>query len=127
MSSIVRALSIAVVCTLIIGCSSSYRSPVSPQRGPETPANLTAEAIERGRLLTSTACAGCHATGATGESPLADAPPFREMVHRYSLDQMEQAFAEGMVTTHPAMPDYRFRASEIDDIIAYLEDLKTNE
>ncbi|MDO9587289.1 MAG: cytochrome c [Brevundimonas sp.] len=82
------------------------------------------EAIERGRLLASTACAGCHATGTTGESPMAAATSLREIVHRYPLDQLEEAFAEGLVTAHPAMPQYIFRASEIDDLIAYLETLK---
>lgn len=55
---------------------------------------------------------------------MADATPLREIVHRYPLDQLEEAFAEGLVTSHPAMPEYIFRASEIDDLIAYLETLK---
>jgi len=56
---------------------------------------------------------------------MADAPPLREIVHRYPLDQLEESFAEGLVTSHPAMPRYSFRASEIDDLIAWLQTLKT--
>ena len=55
---------------------------------------------------------------------MAEATPFREIVHRYPLDQLEEAFAEGLVTGHPAMPPFVFRASEIDDLIAYLETVK---
>lgn len=42
---------------------------------------------------------------------------------RRSLDDLETSFAQGLVTTHPAMPPYVFRASEIDDLIAYLDSL----
>lgn len=121
------ARAIAIVCALVVGGSSCARTRVSPQAGVEASVSVGAESIERGRLLTSTACAGCHATGVTGDSPLAAATPLREIVHRYPLDQLEDAFAEGLVTTHPAMPGYTFRASEIDDIIAYFETLKADQ
>ncbi|MGZ9098073.1 MAG: c-type cytochrome [Brevundimonas sp.] len=124
MSATVRAVAIALVCAFGASCSSSPTA-VSPRGArPEASAGYAAEAMERGRLLTSTACAGCHATGATGDSPLADATPLREIVRRYPLDRLEGAFAEGLVTSHPAMPAYVFRASEIDDLIAYLESLR---
>ena len=32
--------------------------------------------------------------------------------------------AQGLVTTHPAMPPFTFRAGEIDDLIAYLDTLR---
>ena len=88
--------------------------------GPAT----AAEAAARGQRLASSACAGCHAVGPTGASPLPAAPPFREIVHRVPLDQLEQRFAEGLVTAHPAMPAFVFRASEIDDLVAWLETLE---
>lgn len=124
MSATVRA--IALACVFVVGGCSAPGARLLPQTAPEAPVGVSAEAIERGRLLTSTVCAACHATGATGDSPLPDATPLREIVGRYSLDQLEVAFAEGFVTTHPAMPGYVFRASEIDDLIAYLETLKTD-
>ena len=88
--------------------------------GPAT----AAEAAARGQRLASSACAGCHAVGPTGASPLPAAPPFRDIVHRVPLDQLEQRFAEGLVTAHPAMPAFVFRASEIDDLVAWLETLE---
>lgn len=122
-----RAIALAFACIFLAGGSSSPGIQVPPQARPEAFVSVAAEAIERGRLLTSNACASCHATGATGDSPLADATPLREIVHRYPLDHLEEAFAEGFVTTHPAMPEYIFRASEIDDLIAYLETLRADQ
>lgn len=125
MSATARAIALANACVLLAsGSCSSIQVPPPPR--PDAPGGVAAEAIERGRLLTSTACAVCHATGATGDSPLPDATPLRVIAHRYPLDQLEDAFAEGLVTSHPAMPGYNFRASEIDDLIAYLETLKAD-
>lgn len=120
----VRAVSSALVGAIIFGGSASCSSRSLFLAQPEPSEGIAAEAAGRGRLLTASACAGCHATGLTGQSPMQAATPFREIVHRYPLDQLEAAFAEGRVTTHPAMPDYTFRASEIDDLIAYLETLR---
>ena len=83
-----------------------------------------AQAIERGRIFVAQACASCHATGQAGASPMPEATPFREIVHRYPLNHLEEGFAEGLVTAHPAMPEFVFRASEIDDLIAYLETVR---
>jgi mono/diheme cytochrome c family protein len=116
----VTVRAIAFACVLAAGACSS---PGARIPGPVASAE-PAGAIERGRLLTSTACAGCHATGPRGDSPLPDATPLREIVRRYPLDRLEEAFAEGLVTTHPAMPGYTFRAGEIDDIVAWLETLE---
>lgn len=98
------------------------------ESGPAAPgavgADAAAEAAARGQRLAASACAGCHAVGPTGASPLSAAPPFREIVHRVPLDQLEQRFAEGLVTAHPAMSAFVFRASEIDDLVAWLETLE---
>jgi len=86
---------------------------------------LQTEAASRGRALAIIGCASCHAIDPTGSSALASAPPFRDVVRRRSLDDLETAFATGLVTSHPAMPAYVFRASEIDDLVAYLETLRS--
>lgn len=111
------AAALALMCTACSGTNgSALPSP------PAAQGNV--EAIERGRRLAVDACAGCHAIGAVGVSPMAAATPFRVIVSRRALDQLEAGFAEGLVTSHPAMPDLVFRASEIDDLIAYLETVK---
>lgn len=95
------------------------------QEPPSSPASpipdMAAQAATRGEGIAAEACASCHAIGPAGASPMAEATPFRVIVGRYPLDQLEEAFGEGLVTSHPAMPALVFRASEIDDLIAYLE------
>lgn len=93
-------------------------------RSPAPPSTTT---LLRGQSFVEGSCASCHAVGPTGASPFADATPFRDIVTRYPLSDLEEGFAEGLVTAHPAMPDYVFRASEIDDLIAYLQALKDME
>ena len=41
---------------------------------------------EKGKALTITMCAACHAVGATDSSPHSDAPPFRKLEKRLDLD-----------------------------------------
>lgn len=93
-------------------------------QGPATSRDLQAQAADRGRVLAVNTCASCHAVGREGASPLAAAPPFRDIVRRRSLADLEAAFVDGGITGHPAMPRYVFRASEIDDLIAYLRSLE---
>jgi mono/diheme cytochrome c family protein len=92
-------------------------------RPPPLSTAVNTEAASRGRAIAVSGCSGCHAIDASGSSTLLAAPPFRDIVDRRSLDDLETSFAQGLVTTHPAMPPYVFRASEIDDLIAYLDSL----
>lgn len=116
------AAALALMCT---GCGGGVEGP--PSQPPLSAQDGALEAVERGRRLAASACAGCHAIGPVGASTLAAAPPFRVIVRRRPLDQLEAAFAEGLVTSHPAMPTHVFRASEIDDLIAYLETVKAEQ
>lgn len=111
----------AVLVLMCAGCGAANGSapPASPAAR-----DGAVEAAERGRRLATEACASCHAIGPRGASPMSGATPFLEIVRRRPLDQLEAAFAEGLVTSHPAMPDLVFRASEIDDLIAYLATVK---
>ncbi len=77
-----------------------------------------------GHEILSKNCARCHAIDATGESPLAQAPPFRDVVTRYDPSQLAEALAEGIVTGHNEMPEFEFEPDEISAIIAYLTSLK---
>lgn len=115
-----RLLAIAAVVGAVSGCAVQQTVPASPQVAEDR----EAEAAERGRQLAAGVCANCHAIGPAGASPRTEAPPFREIVRRRSLDELEAAFGDGLVTSHPAMPAFVFRASEIDDLTAWLETLK---
>ena len=89
------------------------------------PAN-DAQAIIRGQGLVQTNCSMCHAIGATGDSPNPQAPHFRDLYQRYPVENLGEALAEGLIVGHPAMPEFRFTAREVSDIIAYLNSIQTN-
>lgn len=78
----------------------------------------------KGEALLTKNCARCHAIGATGDSKHEKAPPFRQVVTRYPLDNLAEALAEGIVSGHPDMPEFTFEPDQIDAILAYLDDLK---
>jgi mono/diheme cytochrome c family protein len=79
--------------------------------------------LERGRAIAEKNCARCHAVGATGESPLKPAPPFRDLPQRYPVENLAEALAEGIVTGHSAMPEFTFAPDEIDALLTYIGSL----
>ena len=79
---------------------------------------------QRGLAFVRTHCAGCHAIGKAGESPLPRAVPFRLLHTRYPVDSLAEAFAEGIVTGHPTMPEWRLDPPQINDLLAYLRSLE---
>jgi mono/diheme cytochrome c family protein len=81
----------------------------------------------RGRLLVQKNCGMCHVVGKTGSSPFRAAPPFRDLNQRYKLDDLEEALAEGIITGHPAMPEFRFSPAEVNDIINYMKSIQTRQ
>ena len=78
-------------------------------------------AADRGAILVRQKCVGCHAVERTGTSPMAAAPPFHTMGTLYPVRDLQEAFAEGLVTAHPAMPAFEFEPTQISDVIAYIE------
>ncbi len=84
-----------------------------------------ADDIAAGRKLVEANCSRCHAIGKEGGSPLAKAPPFREVVTRYPPDSLGEALVEGIVTGHNEMPEFVFTADQASEIIAYLDSLVT--
>jgi len=83
-----------------------------------------AQSIDVGRELLATNCSGCHATEASGESPHAGAPPFRDLHLRYDVEELEEALVEG-ITAHPDMPVFTFEPDQAASIIAYLKSLSS--
>lgn len=92
--------------------------------GPEPRAAASAESIMRGGALAQARCAACHAVGLTGASPMAEAPPFRDLHNTYPVRFLQEALAEGLTTAHPAMPEVELAPDQIRDLIAYLESLE---
>ena len=79
---------------------------------------------EQGKRLALTYCSKCHATDKVSPSPLSIAPPFRTLHERYPVDTLQEALAEGIVTGHPSMPEFRFDADQVGDFIAFLKTLE---
>lgn len=77
-----------------------------------------------GRAFAEANCARCHAVGATGASPLAAAPAFRDLHRRYPVEQLAESLAEGIETGHRGMPEFRLEPPQIADFLAYLRTLR---
>ena len=82
---------------------------------------------DRGQILVQRFCAACHAVGATGASPNAAAPAFRELHRRYNIENLAEALAEGMLVGHPAMPEFEFQPQDVRAIVAYLKSIQTHQ
>jgi cytochrome c len=89
--------------------------------GPSTAAD---DPLKRGEELLQRDCARCHAIGKTGTSPHKEAPPFRVLGKRYPIESLEEALAEGIVSGHPDMPEFRFEPEDVGAIIAYLKSIQ---
>jgi mono/diheme cytochrome c family protein len=81
-------------------------------------------AAQRGLIFVRTNCARCHAIDKVSPSPLTIAPPFRTLHTKYPITYLEEAFAEGIVTSHPTMPEFRLDPGQIADVIAYFRTLE---
>jgi mono/diheme cytochrome c family protein len=108
-SFIARALFLAVAASTASVAASSQ--PLSP-------------AEQRGQTFVRANCSRCHAIDKVGLSPLSVAPPFRDLHLRYPVDVLAEAFAEGIRTGHPSMPEFRLDPGQIGDVIAYLKSLE---
>ncbi len=98
----------AVVATLCWGAPVLAQSP----------------AVQRGLVFVRVNCARCHAIDKVSPSPLQIAPPFRTLHLRYPVESLEEALAEGIVTGHPTMPEFRLDPGQVGDVIAYLKSLE---
>jgi mono/diheme cytochrome c family protein len=81
-------------------------------------------ASQRGLVFVQAHCAQCHAIGKVGASPLAIAPPFRELHLRYPVESLQESLAEGIMTGHPTMPEFRLDPGQINSVISYLKTLE---
>jgi cytochrome c len=85
---------------------------------------VQAQSVQRGVVIARTYCVSCHAIDKVSPSPLRDAPPFRDLHKRYAVEGLQEALAEGIVTGHPSMPEFRFDTDQIGDFIAFLKSLR---
>jgi mono/diheme cytochrome c family protein len=90
-----------------------------------TAAALAASPAEqRGKTFALTNCARCHSIDRITPSPLKIAPPFRTLHKRYPIETLAEALAEGIVTGHPTMPEFRLEPDQIHDLLTFLKTLE---
>jgi mono/diheme cytochrome c family protein len=80
--------------------------------------------VQRGVVIARTYCVSCHAIDKVSPSPLKEAVPFRDLSKKYPVESLQEALAEGIVTGHPSMPEFRFDTGQIADFIAFLNSLR---
>lgn len=96
-----------------------------------THAQSGAEAINQGRAIAQKFCARCHAidagdrtkSGAASVSPHREAPPFRIIASKYPLENLEEAFAEGIAVGHADMPEFQLEPNEIGALLSYMDSI----
>lgn len=79
--------------------------------------------IAEGKRLASINCTRCHNIEATGESPLTDAPPFREIAKNYDPEELVDGFMEGLAVRHPMMPDWDVTEPQARELAAFVMSL----
>ena len=81
-------------------------------------------AAQRGLVFIRAHCSHCHAIYRAGASPLKVAPPFRTLHERYPVESLQESLAEGIITGHPSMPEFRLDPGQVADVIAFLKSLE---
>lgn len=89
-----------------------------------TPVLAASPAEKRGKTYASKNCSQCHSVDRVTKSPREAAPPFRTLHLRYPVDTLAEALAEGIVTGHPSMPEFRLEPDQINDFLSYMKTLE---
>jgi cytochrome c len=82
-----------------------------------------AELAKKGKMIVQEKCSRCHAVDKSDTSQLPMAPPFREFAAKWSVENLEEALAEGIVTGHPDMPVFQFEPEDIAAITEHLHEI----
>jgi mono/diheme cytochrome c family protein len=110
-TSILAAVALALLAPG--GMASAQRATLSPL-----------DQIEFGRALVTRNCGMCHAVGEAGDSPSRQAPPFRTLHERMDVESLGEGLATGILTRHPAMPEFRFTPHEVIGVVRYLKSIQ---
>lgn len=85
---------------------------------------VLAQNPQRGAIFARANCVRCHSIDKYSESTLKIAPPFRTLHLKYPVSQLQEALAEGIVTGHQNMPEFRLDGGQIADFLAFLKTLE---
>jgi mono/diheme cytochrome c family protein len=110
-----KRLAILLAAAFVLGACAAQSDPT---------AQVSQQALaDDGRDIAEAQCAACHSIGTYGESPMAQAPPFRTVLSRYREDVLKEELIEGIQVTHP-MPEFQFNPQSVDALIAYLHSIQ---
>lgn len=99
-----------------------------PATAAPAPAEPTeAQSIALGKALVARNCGMCHAVGRTRMSANPQAPPLRDLHRRMDVEMLGEGLAQGILTGHPAMPEFRFEPNEVIGIVRYLRSIQSRE
>jgi cytochrome c len=94
---------------------------VPPRRDAPKSVGTRLSQIRVGRAIASQNCQSCHAIGRSGASPNSAAPKFRYLSRKYPVDNLSEAFAEGVLIGHSVMPQFEFAPDQVEALIAYIK------
>ena len=118
----VRNICAALASLVLAACAAQPAA-----EGPNPEAASVGRELETlasdGRAIAEAQCAGCHAVGEYGESPVPEAPIFRTLLTRYRADVLEEELIEGIEVNH-RMPDFQFNPQGADALLAYLRSVQ---
>jgi mono/diheme cytochrome c family protein len=98
-------------------------SVASALRATTAIASDLGQSKSNGQQLAIRLCGSCHAVDMSSNSPRSDAPAFRVFAERYSVWDLQEALAEGIVVGHPDMPQFVLTSDEIGDLLRYMDGL----
>ncbi len=78
---------------------------------------------EAGRLVAQRECGVCHAIGLNDDSPLPDAPRFRDLRGQVTTETFALLLANRMEVGHPRMPRLRLDDDELNRLLDYWNSL----
>ena len=80
--------------------------------------------LKRAEQLLERHCGACHAVGRTGASKRRQAMPLRQLGRHYPVESLQEALAEGLISGHPDMPEFKFGPDDVGAIIDYLKSIQ---
>ncbi len=113
-----RSAGVALLVAMTAGAALAAPPPRPPTE---------AQSIALGRELAQRNCGMCHSLSDHGPSPHQGAPPFRDLYQRMDVDALGEGLATGILTRHPAMPEFRFQPNEVVAIVRYLRAMQSRQ
>lgn len=117
---------LALVSVALLGaCAGTQAAGEAEASGWKGIAPSDPALVSAGEKIAQNQCASCHAIGSNTKSPLAGAPPLRDVLASYEDDEiLAYRFIEGMRVGHNEMPLFNFDVRAADALIAYLGSIR---